>query len=494
MEGSKTTEDDAEIQPALRRVSLVILPLVMAACVMMALDRGSLSFAAADLSADLGLDATHYGIASGLFYLTYGVCQVPSTAAALRVGVRWWYGGIIVGWGVVAACTSLVNSTGQLYAMRLLLGALEAGAAPCAWHVLSAFYPPPRVVKPYAAVIICGSLASAVAGPLAGALLSMDGATGIPGWRWLFLVEGLPTILVGLAVWALMASQPLSAWWLTPTQREALHRAVHGEEAAGAARGRPGLRQSWSMLLDALRRPLLWAFIAVGLLWVVAAFTLTSWLPLMVANLLSGTALASASVSAGAGRGSVHAALLSAVPYAAAMLATIAVAAHADWRGERTAHVGVPYVLGAAALACFGPAARASTAAGFAVLTLAMAALYGGQSTMCARVAALTPPAQAGVTLAVFNSVTASIGGIAGPAVVGAILTALGSFEQAAVAMAACAGAAGAIMLAVFAWERRQAARPGGLPYEKEGQQGAEVVLAIAVEGAAVPRKACAEP
>jgi MFS family permease len=143
------------------------------------------------------------------------------------------------------------------------------------------------------------------------------------------------------------------------------------------------------------------------------------------------------------------------------MLSTLAVAAHADYRKEKTAHVGVPYVLGAVALACFGPAARAAPAAGFVVLCLAMAAAYGGQSTMCARVAGLSPPARAAVTLALFNSICASLGGFAGPVIVGAILKALQSFELAAVVLGLCMGVAGVIMLCVFAWERRRAAQAG---------------------------------
>jgi MFS family permease len=92
--------------------------------------------------------------------------------------------------------------------------------------VLSAYYPYDRLVKPYAAVIVCSSISAAISAPIAGALLSMGGVHGVAGWRWLFLIEGLPTIGVGLAVWGLLPSEPLSAWWLTPRQREALHHAV----------------------------------------------------------------------------------------------------------------------------------------------------------------------------------------------------------------------------------------------------------------------------
>jgi ACS family tartrate transporter-like MFS transporter len=297
--------------PSSKRVSACVLPLIMAACVMQALDRGALAFAAADLNDELGLSGTQYGLASGLFYLSYGerdgcalasslgwrlgnptpltlatqthtrdahatgVFQMPSASIGMQLGMRWWYGLIVLLWGVTASATALVQTapqvgrglTGvdcihrcalapeqhcpqplvtkphaethdprapQLYAMRLLLGAFEAGASPCAWHVLSAFYPYGRLTKPYATVIMSTAISSAVSGPIAAALLSLHGTKGLSGWRWLFLVEGLPAILVGLAVWGLLPSEPLSAWWLPPRQREALHDAVGGRRGGAA--------------------------------------------------------------------------------------------------------------------------------------------------------------------------------------------------------------------------------------------------------------------
>jgi ACS family tartrate transporter-like MFS transporter len=153
--------------------------------------------------------------------------------------------------------------------------------------------------------------------------------------------------------------------------------------------------------------------------------------------------------------------LLATIPYVVALLSTMAVAWHADRRKEKTLHVGVPYVVGGAVLACFGPVVRVSPSGGFVMLTAAMGFAFGGQSTMCARVAGLTPPAQAAVTLSVFNAICASLGGFAGPIVVGAILAALGSFELAAVVLGLCMGVAGTIMLCVFWGERRGATRRG---------------------------------
>lgn len=111
---------------------------------MMALDRSSLAFAATQMNPALGFDASVYGLAIGLYFITYGICQVPSAIIGLRVGMRWWFAFITAAWGAVAACFALVRTAGQLYAMRLLLGAFEAGAAPCAFHTLSAFFPEDR--------------------------------------------------------------------------------------------------------------------------------------------------------------------------------------------------------------------------------------------------------------------------------------------------------------------------------------------------------------
>lgn len=387
---------------------------------------------------------------------------MPSASVGLRVGMRWWYGFIIMAWGLVATLTSHVKTARQLYAMRLLLGAFEAGATPCAWHILSSFYPYDKLTKPYASIIVCTNISSAISGPIAAALLSMHGVAGFAGWRWLFLLEGVPAMALGLVVWAVLPSDPLAAWWLPHNHREALHDAVHGGgEASDAARRRPSGRETWSMVVDAIRRPLLWVFIAVGLLWALAAFTLSQFLPLMISNMLSGTLLSSASATAGAKHHSVQAALLSTVPYFVAFVSTMLVAWHADRVGEKTAHVGVPYVIGAVVLCCFGPVASVSTRGGFAMLTLAMAFAFGGQSTMCARVAGLTPPAQAAITLSLFNAICASLGGFAGPVAVGAILSALKSFALAGVVLGLCMGVAGAIMLAVYALERRSTVRTG---------------------------------
>lgn len=457
-----TDLQDVLVEKALQRASWIVLPIIMAANMMMLIDRGNLAFAAVQMNADLGLDAQSYGLATGVFYLTYGLCQVPSAAVGLRVGMRRWFGAIIVAWGAIAMCTAFVQSAGQLYAVRLLLGAAEAGAAPCAFHIASSYFPYERVSKPISFLFFASQLASVISAPVATGLMSMNGVGGLAGWRWLMIIEGLPSILIGLLVWALLPGHPLQASWLPQEQQEALHTAVHGAAGAEAARRRPTLRDTLVMAKGAVRHPILWVLVTAGMLWVMAAWSLSAWIPVMVSNLLNGTALAAAT-SVGGGRSTgPRATLLSTVPYAVAALSLVAVAWHSDRCKEKVLHTAAPWMAGGVILACFGAVARRSLPGGFVMLCAAMGLAYGGQSTLCAVAAGITPPAQAAITLGIMNAIIAALGGFIGPFVVGAIVRSLGSFEGATAAMGAFLLGASAIMLGVWAWQRRWVGAGGG--------------------------------
>ncbi|GBF93030.1 hypothetical protein Rsub_05641 [Raphidocelis subcapitata] len=449
----------AELEPlaqeALRRTSFLVIPLIGAASFMMALDRGNLAFAATQMNADLKFDATTYGLAAGIFYAALGPLQVPSAAVGMRVGMRWWLGFITIGWGVVATCTSLVNTAGQLYLCRLLLGAFEAGAAPAMYHILAAYYPTDRLAKPYSAIFVGGQLSLIVSAPLSAALLTLDGVRGLDGWRWLLLIEGLPSILLGLAIWAALPADPLSAWWLPAEQREALHQAVHGAEMADEARVRPSLRKMWATLVATVRQPVAWALTAAGVLWVMCSFSLGAWVPILISNLLNGTALSSATAVGGGKAKSVQATLLSTVPFVTATFAVLANAWHSDRTRERTAHIAVPNLVGGVLLACFGAVARRSVAGGFAIITLSLACAFATQSVFVARAAAIMPASQTAISVGLLNAVCAGLGGFLGPVVTGAVVRQLHSFEFAALAMASVLLASSLILFGVLVWERR---------------------------------------
>ncbi|MDN7932492.1 MFS transporter [Burkholderia metallica] len=189
------TADAPQLHAAtMRRLNLRLIPFLMLLYLVAYIDRSNISVAALQMNADLGLSAEMYGLGAGLFYVTYILFEVPSNLFLARVGARRWIARIMITWGVVAAAMSAVHTPGQLYAMRLLLGAAEAGFTPGIIYYLSAWYPPSDRARAMSFFYIGATLASVIGLPLSGALLNLNGVLGLEGWRWLFLLEGVPAL------------------------------------------------------------------------------------------------------------------------------------------------------------------------------------------------------------------------------------------------------------------------------------------------------------
>ncbi|KAI8468443.1 MAG: major facilitator superfamily domain-containing protein [Monoraphidium minutum] len=448
-------EDTATLQQALKKVSWIVLPLVMASNITLLLDRGSIAFAGPTMNEELGFGPDTFGLASGIFFVTYGLLQVPGAAAGVRLGMRWWLGLITIAWGVAASLTALINTPAQLYALRLLLGAAEASAAPCAWHIFSAFYPFDRLAKPYSTVFFCNQVAFFMAAPLAAGILQMDGVSGISGWRWLFLLEGLPSILVGAAIFAFLPSEPLAAWWLAPHQREVLHAAVHGSRA-DEARQKPTLKAMGAMALDTVKCIPFWIYAAAGVLWVAAAWSFHGWIPVIISNMLKGTALVDATAAGGGRDKSLRATLYSTIPYFCGAAGVLLLAWLADRQARKTLlPVGLSYMLGGALLACFGPVAAVSVPGGLAIMSAANAFAYGGTGVLVARVSGMFPPSHAAISLGILNSITAGLGGFIGPIIVGRLVAALRTFSAVGVVLGCFLIFCGGLVLAAHAVEER---------------------------------------
>lgn len=375
----------ADVASALRKSSRVLLPLLFFTGLMNTLDRTNLSFAALQMNAQLHISAKEFGLASGLFFIGYGGCMLPSTFMTMRYGARAWYSTITVAWGVVATCNAFIRNAGQLFALRVLLGALEAGSAPSAWHLLAQFYPQDRLAKPYAVMTLCHILSSIIAAPLAAGLLSLHGSGGLAGWQWLFIIEGVPSVAAGLAMLAWLPSHPLSARMLTQQEAAAVHAAVHGSaEAAEAARQPVAWCELALLVWAVIKRPVMWLLVAIGVLWALCSVGLMTWLPIIISNMLAGTITAGGGSSSAASH-TQRAALLSAIPYIFGGASTLLLAWHADRANERSLHCAAVYVAGGAVLACFVPMYRAGFAAGFVALVVGMMAVFAGQPVMTCR-------------------------------------------------------------------------------------------------------------
>ena len=216
----------------MRRVILRLVPFLMICYFFALLDRVNIGFAALQMNKDLGLTPAMFGFAASLFFILYLLVEVPSNLALQKFGARRWIARIMITWGVVTACLAFVVGPYSLYAMRFILGAAEAGFFPGAILYLIYWLPSQYRARILATFTVSIPLATFLGSPLSVSLLQLDGTFGLHGWQWLFMLQGLPTILLGVACLFLLTDKPAQARWLTPEQREWLTGRMQAEASA----------------------------------------------------------------------------------------------------------------------------------------------------------------------------------------------------------------------------------------------------------------------
>ncbi|MEO6041887.1 MAG: MFS transporter [Croceibacterium sp.] len=269
------TAIDAAPAGTLSRMAWRILPLLGVAYLFAYMDRVNIGFAALRMNADLGFSATVYGLGGGLFFLAYALFEVPSNLILARVGARPWIARIMITWGVLAAGMMFVHAAWQFYLVRFLLGAAEAGFFPGVVYYLSHWFPSAVRGRALSVIYILGALAGVVIGALSPWLLSLDGARGLHGWQWLFLVEGLPAVLVGVLVLFMLPESPDSARWLDADDKAWIARALANDAEAHGPADAHGV-------LAALRHPQVWRLGLFGFLTIGTAITFTLSAPQML--------------------------------------------------------------------------------------------------------------------------------------------------------------------------------------------------------------------
>lgn len=232
-------DDDAIGRAVYAKVAWRTLPLLGLGYLFAYMDRVNIGFAAAQMNADLGFSAAVYSFGGGLFFLSYALLEVPSNLMFKRFGARVWISRIMVTWGLLAASMMFVRTEWQFYTLRLLLGAAEAGFFPAVVVYLSRWYPMATRSRALSTFYVAFPLASVVMGGLAGVLLGLDGVFGLRGWHWLLVVEGLPAVLIGVAIFLWLPERPETVAWLSETERAwltqklALDPAVEHRETLG---------------------------------------------------------------------------------------------------------------------------------------------------------------------------------------------------------------------------------------------------------------------
>jgi ACS family tartrate transporter-like MFS transporter len=403
-----------------------LIPFLFLLYVVSYLDRINVGFAALQMNAALGFSNVTYSLGAGIFFLSYTLLEIPSNVILARVGPRRWIARIMISWGLVSAGMMFVRSANAFYALRFALGAAEAGFFPGIIYCLTRWFPARDRARAIAGFMTAVVIAGIVGGPVSGALLSLDGAGGLAGWQWLFVVEGLPAVVLGIVVLRALPEQPSQARWLTPAEQSALTTQLAEEAALGSKTG------SVDTIRGALTSGRMWLLAAVYFTIPVELYAMSFWLPQIVKS-------ASGASDFGVG-------VLSAIPYAVGAVGMIVVGRHSDETGERRWHIALSAALGGAAFALAGFVHGVVPA--IALLSLAMLGLASMLGPFWAFATSFLGGMGAAAGIALVNSV-GNVGGFVGPNIVGYVRESTNSFAAGLAIVGAILTGGGLLVLCV---------------------------------------------
>jgi len=323
----------AVLRSAMNKVSRHLLWFLFVLFFFSFLDRINIGFAGLTMPRDLGLTVTQFGFATTLFYLAYIACGIPANLALARVGASRWIGWIMIAWGLTSSATMLTAGAHSLYVLRLLVGITEAGFLPGVLLYLTHWFPAAYRARATALFMIAMPVTAMVGSAVSGYILQLDGAWGLRGWQWLFLLEGIPAFILGFVVFVKLHDGPLQARWLTPAEQRALTDVLDAEHHAA---DRHGARVSfWKELFSSqVIRYALTYFFLVNTLAMIAI-----WTPLLVKSISH------------PGANNVAVGLLAAIPQFVTIVMMVIVGHYSDRLQERQWHLFGPMV--AAALGWF---------------------------------------------------------------------------------------------------------------------------------------------
>jgi len=400
---------------ALRKVLQRLLPFTMLLFFFSLIDRTNISFAALQMNEDLGFSPTVYGFAAGIFFVGYCLFEVPSNLVLMRVGARRWLARIMLTWGVIVVATAWVSGFRSFYVMRFLLGVAEAGLLPGLFYYLGAWIPASHRGLGLSVLMSTAALSNVIGGPLATGIMELDGWFGLRGWQLVFILEGVPTVLVGIAALVWLPETPRDARWLGPAECDWLETTIARENATKARAGAISLRQG---LTD--RRVLIATVFSFFL--VCCNFGTVFWLPQILKSLGQLTNLQ-------VGR-------LSVVPFLIGGIGMILWGRHSDRGHDRRWHLVASGVLAMCGYTLAGLASTPTVSfVGLCLATLGVWSMFGVFWAIAADLLA-GPAAAAG--LAFINSV-GTLGGFVAPVLMGYIRDVTGAFKGSLLALAAFA-------------------------------------------------------
>jgi MFS transporter, ACS family, tartrate transporter len=422
--GAAALDDDRDRMVA-AKVAWRLAPLLMLCYFVAFLDRVNIGFAALTMNADLGFDSATFGLGAGIFFIGYFFFEVPSNLVLEKVGARVWIARIMFSWGLVSSATALVWNEPSFYVARFLLGAAEAGFFPGVVLYLTYWFPAEHRAKTVGLFMAAVPVSGVIGSPLSGWLLGLDGTFGLHGWQWLFILEGLPSMMLSVVVWLSLTDRPSQANWLTASEREWLETTLERERAHRETVRKYRLGEA---LTDG--RVLALAILYLGL--VTGLYGVTFWLPQIVKGF--------------GGLSNLQVGFIAALPTLAAAVAMVAWTRHSDRTRERAWHVALPAFVG-----CMGLVASATVSnpvPSTIALSLALIGIYASIATSWTLPTAFLTGTAAAGGLALINSI-GNLGGFVGPYFMGWIKTATGGYSLALLIIGVGLAGSGLIALAL---------------------------------------------
>ena len=322
---SELAREEQAIKRAFRR----LISFLFVLCIFAQLDRSNIGFAALSMNKDLRLTATMFGFANTIFYAGYALCEIPSNLMLTRFGPRRWIARILITWGLASTATMLAVGPGSLYTFRLLLGIAEAGFIPGVFLYLTYWFPASYRARATGLFLIAQPVTMALGASASGLILQhANGALGMAGWRWLFLLEGFPTVILGIITFYYLSDSPAKAKWLSAEEKEALARRLAREQAAVPAHGNP--KKAWREIFS--RNVILLALTYFGVM--AGVNTNVTWAPQITREVIKAHSL-------------TWVGLFVAIPAIITAIALPIWSAHSDRKMERTWHLATPLILAA---------------------------------------------------------------------------------------------------------------------------------------------------
>jgi MFS family permease len=402
------------------KINLRLLPFLLICYLFAYLDRVNIGFAKLQMQTDLGFSDAAYGVGAGIFFIGYVLFEIPSNLMLPRIGARKTFSRILVLWGITSACMLFVRDVPTFYALRFMLGVFEAGFAPGMIYYLSCWYGPQRMARAIAIVFLAGPIGGILGGPASAWLMTtLAGTGGLAGWQWMFLVEAIPCVLLGVLTLWVVADRPAQAKWLSDRERQLLE----------ADLGAPASHKH--SFRAVARDPKVYVLALAYFCVIAAIYAISFWLPTLIrAQGVTDT---------------VQLGWYAAVPYIGAAFGMVYMGRRSDRKGERRYHCAVPALLAALMLAG-STLADGHLGLSLALLTLGTTALWMTYTVFWAMPSEyIKGPAAAG-GIALINTIGLS-GGFWGPAIIGWAKTATGNLHAGMLVMAALPVVAAFIIL-----------------------------------------------